>query len=164
MSPCPILLLSKVSTLQVSWGESTEGGADRQRMDGTKNCVGTAMCQKKWFLAKDWLLFVFFFSTYMPVCLCRSSDACSKTFSWLVTSPSWWKRGAKCADSTIRGCLRKNWHQMQISMLQGEHGYYSSTGMLICLTCYLWLEQWHVWRGIAGHVVELCQWKCCGTG
>lgn len=107
---------------------------------------------------------IFFFPTYVPVCLCRSSDACSKTFSWLVTSPSWWKRGAKCADSTIRGCLRKNWHQMQTSMLQGEHGYHSSTGMLICLTCYLWLEHWHVWRGIAGHVVELCQWKCCGTG
>lgn len=68
MSPCPILLLSKVSTLQVSWGESTEGGADGQRMDGTKNCVGTAMCQKKWFLAKDWLLFVFLFF-YLCACV-----------------------------------------------------------------------------------------------
>lgn len=70
MSPCSIFSLSKVSTLQMSRGESTEGGADGQRMDGIEHYGGTAMCQKKRFLAKDWLLFVFFLS----LCLCVCAD------------------------------------------------------------------------------------------
>lgn len=59
MSMCSILSLSKVSTLQMSWGENTEGEADGQRMDGIEHYGGTAVCQKQWFLAKHWLLLVF---------------------------------------------------------------------------------------------------------
>lgn len=66
MRLCSILSLSKMSTLQMSWGENTEGEADGQRMDGIESYGGTAMCQKQWFLAKPWLLFVFS-SAYMSV-------------------------------------------------------------------------------------------------
>jgi len=70
------------------------------------------------------------FSTYAPVCLCRSSNACSKTCSWLVTFSSWWNMGAICADSAIRGCLTKKWHQVQARVL-------SFADMLIWLTYHL---------------------------
>lgn len=156
MNLCSILPLSKISTFRMSWGESTEGEADGQRMDGIEHYGGTAMCQKGWFPAKCWLLFVFSsacMSAQIFCCLFRSMQLAGN-LSQLV------KKGSQMCRQP-----EEKWHQMQATKLQGEHGCWSSAGTVIWLSHDLWFAQWHGGYvcGTAGHNEQPCRGKSCGA-